>query len=100
MDRFKRLPLIAPLSPLNYESNQAELNTDSAGITACHIRHPSVKITTSLPLCREPCHAMLTCCNAQDVCSEEEKKRETIIGIFQPTCVKKMIEKSMSDYIS
>lgn len=76
--RFKRLLHIAPLSPLSYESNQLELNTDSTGITACHIRHPSVKITTSLPLCRGPCHAMITCHKAWDVCSGRGKKETSI----------------------
>lgn len=77
--RFKRLLHIAPLSPLSYESNQLELNTDSTGITACHIRHPSVKITTSLPLCRGPCHAMITCHKAWDMCSGEEKKERPLL---------------------
>lgn len=74
--RFKRLRCVGPLSPLNYEGNQPELNTDSTGITACHIRHPSVKITTSLPLCGELCHAMLTRCRAQDVCRRRGDKKK------------------------
>lgn len=53
-----------PSSPLNYEGNQPELNSDFTGITARHIRHPSVKITTSLALCGGPCHAMITRQNA------------------------------------
>jgi len=76
--RFKRMLHIVPPSPLNYEGNQPELNSDFSGITVCHIRHPSVKITTSLPLCGEPCHAMLTCCNAHDVCGGVERERSFV----------------------
>lgn len=84
--RFKRPHHVTPLSPMNYESNQLELNTDSSGITACHIRHPSVKITTSLPLCGEPCHAKLTCCHAGDVCSVEGKEAGPFMDFLACRC--------------
>lgn len=67
-----------PPRPLNYEStmsNQLEL-TD---ITSCYIRHPSVKITTSLPLCREPSHAMLTVHAMHKMCAARMKAHDALM---------------------